>query len=122
MDEPFNPMHLEVDRIIDEGEVDIPEGEHSQEPIDQTQFPYYPKVTIPINETDKEVYFLIKWCSLPYEYATWEKKSLIELAFPDAFKRYLANNHYPGDNIPARVPKPAWNQCIKLEKSPKYNP
>uniref|UniRef100_A0A672UUM7 Chromodomain helicase DNA binding protein 8 n=1 Tax=Strigops habroptila TaxID=2489341 RepID=A0A672UUM7_STRHB len=47
-EEPFNPDYVEVDRILDESHsVDKDNGE----PV---------------------VYYLVKWCSLPYEDSTWE--------------------------------------------------
>ena len=50
-DEPFNPSYLKVDRIIDDG------------------------------EADGELYYLVKWCSLPYSESTWESSEVIDEVF-----------------------------------------
>ncbi|KAJ1925479.1 hypothetical protein IWQ60_004528 [Tieghemiomyces parasiticus] len=47
-DESFNPAYLQVDRVLDEGELPDPQ---TGEPV---------------------VYVLVKWCGQPYDEATWE--------------------------------------------------
>uniref|UniRef100_A0A670ZIR6 Uncharacterized protein n=1 Tax=Pseudonaja textilis TaxID=8673 RepID=A0A670ZIR6_PSETE len=53
-EEPFNPDYVEVDRILDESHsIDKDNGE----PV---------------------IYYLVKWCSLPYEDSTWELKEDVD--------------------------------------------
>uniref|UniRef100_A0A671LC50 Chromodomain-helicase-DNA-binding protein 8 n=1 Tax=Sinocyclocheilus anshuiensis TaxID=1608454 RepID=A0A671LC50_9TELE len=62
-EEPFNPDYVEVDRILDESHsVDKDNGE----PV---------------------VYYLVKWCSLPYEDATWELKEDVDEAKVEEFRK-----------------------------------
>uniref|UniRef100_A0A671S5G7 Chromodomain-helicase-DNA-binding protein 8-like n=1 Tax=Sinocyclocheilus anshuiensis TaxID=1608454 RepID=A0A671S5G7_9TELE len=62
-EEPFNPDYVEVDRILDESHsVDKDNGE-------------------------LVVYYLVKWCSLPYEDATWELKEDVDEAKVEEFRK-----------------------------------
>lgn len=62
-EEPFNPDYVEVDRILDESHsVDKDNGE----PV---------------------IYYLVKWCSLPYEDSTWELKEDVDEGKIREFKR-----------------------------------
>ncbi|PKU27950.1 chromodomain-helicase-dna-binding protein 8 [Limosa lapponica baueri] len=66
--EPFNPDYVEVDRILDESHsVDKDNGE----PV---------------------VYYLVKWCSLPYEDSTWELKEDVDEGKIGEFKRIQARH------------------------------
>uniref|UniRef100_A0A3B1IFN2 Uncharacterized protein n=1 Tax=Astyanax mexicanus TaxID=7994 RepID=A0A3B1IFN2_ASTMX len=62
-EEPFNPDYVEVDRILDESNsIDKDNGE----PV---------------------VYYLVKWCSLPYEDATWELKEDVDEGKVEEFRK-----------------------------------
>ncbi|ORZ34456.1 SNF2 family N-terminal domain-domain-containing protein, partial [Catenaria anguillulae PL171] len=64
-DEAFNPAYLNMDRILDEGEVAGSGGASSQ------------------------VYFLVKWENLAYDQATWESKEDCEEWDSDLVKEFL---------------------------------
>uniref|UniRef100_A0A452IVR3 Chromodomain helicase DNA binding protein 8 n=1 Tax=Gopherus agassizii TaxID=38772 RepID=A0A452IVR3_9SAUR len=67
-EEPFNPDYVEVDRILDESHsVDKDNGE----PV---------------------IYYLVKWCSLPYEDSTWELKEDVDEGKVREFKRIQARH------------------------------
>uniref|UniRef100_A0A672R4X5 Chromodomain-helicase-DNA-binding protein 8 n=1 Tax=Sinocyclocheilus grahami TaxID=75366 RepID=A0A672R4X5_SINGR len=88
-EEPFNPDYVEVDRILDESHsVDKDNGE----PV---------------------VYYLVKWCSLPYEDATWELKEDVDEAKVEEFRKI--------ESRPARLKRTvrycAWK---KLDESREY--
>uniref|UniRef100_A0A8C1SRI0 Chromodomain-helicase-DNA-binding protein 8 n=1 Tax=Cyprinus carpio TaxID=7962 RepID=A0A8C1SRI0_CYPCA len=90
-EEPFNPDYVEVDRILDESHsVDKDNGE----PV---------------------VYYLVKWCSLPYEDATWELKEDVDEAKVEEFRKI--------ESRPARLkrtPRPAASAWKKLDESREY--
>ncbi|XP_059419344.1 chromodomain-helicase-DNA-binding protein 8-like isoform X1 [Carassius carassius] len=90
-EEPFNPDYVEVDRILDESHsVDKDNGE----PV---------------------VYYLVKWCSLPYEDATWELKEDVDGAKVEEFRKI--------ESRPARLkrtPRPAASAWKKLDESREY--
>uniref|UniRef100_A0A671S2U2 Chromodomain-helicase-DNA-binding protein 8-like n=1 Tax=Sinocyclocheilus anshuiensis TaxID=1608454 RepID=A0A671S2U2_9TELE len=88
-EEPFNPDYVEVDRILDESHsVDKDNGE-------------------------LVVYYLVKWCSLPYEDATWELKEDVDEAKVEEFRKI--------ESRPARLKRTvrycAWK---KLDESREY--
>uniref|UniRef100_A0A673LQK3 Chromodomain-helicase-DNA-binding protein 8-like n=1 Tax=Sinocyclocheilus rhinocerous TaxID=307959 RepID=A0A673LQK3_9TELE len=84
-EEPFNPDYVEVDRILDESHsVDKDNGE-------------------------LVVYYLVKWCSLPYEDATWELKEDVDEAKVEEFRK-----------IESRPPRPAASAWKKLDESREY--
>ncbi|XP_035391960.1 chromodomain-helicase-DNA-binding protein 8 isoform X1 [Electrophorus electricus] len=90
-EEPFNPDYVEVDRILDES-----------------------------NSVDKEngeplIYYLVKWCSLPYEDATWELKEDVDEAKVAEFKKIQSRQ--PRLKRTPRPPASAWK---KLEQSREY--
>ncbi|XP_076828846.1 LOW QUALITY PROTEIN: chromodomain-helicase-DNA-binding protein 8 [Brachyhypopomus gauderio] len=90
-EEPFNPDYVEVDRILDES-----------------------------NSVDKEngeplIYYLVKWCSLPYEDATWELKEDVDEGKVEEFKKIQSRQ--PRLKRTARPPASAWK---KLEQSREY--
>ncbi|XP_010001731.1 PREDICTED: chromodomain-helicase-DNA-binding protein 8-like [Chaetura pelagica] len=90
-EEPFNPDYVEVDRILDESHsVDKDNGE----PV---------------------VYYLVKWCSLPYEDSTWELKEDVDEAKVGDFKRIQAR---PPDL--KRLARPQAGAWKKLEMSHEY--
>nr|XP_055057519.1 chromodomain-helicase-DNA-binding protein 8 isoform X1 [Misgurnus anguillicaudatus] len=90
-EEPFNPDYVEVDRILDESHsVDKDNGE----PV---------------------VYYLVKWCSLPYEDATWELKEDIDEGKVEEFRKI--------ESRPARLkrtPRPPASSWKKLDESREY--
>ncbi|XP_025912142.1 chromodomain-helicase-DNA-binding protein 8 isoform X1 [Apteryx rowi] len=90
-EEPFNPDYVEVDRILDESHsVDKDNGE----PV---------------------VYYLVKWCSLPYEDSTWELKEDVDEGKIGEFKRIQAR--HPDLKRVARPQAGSWK---KLELSHEY--
>uniref|UniRef100_A0A8C0H2X4 Chromodomain helicase DNA binding protein 8 n=1 Tax=Chelonoidis abingdonii TaxID=106734 RepID=A0A8C0H2X4_CHEAB len=75
-EEPFNPDYVEVDRILDESHsVDKDNGE----PV---------------------IYYLVKWCSLPYEDSTWELKEDVDEGKVREFKRIQARSPGRGAWVP----------------------
>ncbi|KAG9331034.1 hypothetical protein JZ751_020417 [Albula glossodonta] len=90
-EEPFNPDYVEVDRILDESHsVDKDNGE----PV---------------------VYFLVKWCSLPYEDATWELREDVDDVKVEEFRKIQGRQ--PRLKRTPRPPASAWK---KLEESREY--
>ncbi|XP_063038487.1 LOW QUALITY PROTEIN: chromodomain-helicase-DNA-binding protein 8-like [Melospiza melodia melodia] len=90
-EEPFNPDYVEVDRILDESHsVDKDNGE----PV---------------------VYYLVKWCSLPYEDSTWELQEDVDEAKVAEFKRIQARHPEL-----KRQPRPQAGAWKKLEASHEY--
>ncbi|XP_078143635.1 chromodomain-helicase-DNA-binding protein 8 isoform X2 [Centroberyx gerrardi] len=90
-EEPFNPDYVEVDRILDVSHsVDKDNGE----PV---------------------VYYLIKWCSLPYEDATWELKEDVDEGKVEEFSKI--QNRQPRLKRTSRPQSSAWK---KLEESREY--
>ncbi|KAM6421419.1 LOW QUALITY PROTEIN: chromodomain-helicase-DNA-binding protein 8 [Rhynochetos jubatus] len=90
-EEPFNPDYVEVDRILDESHsVDKDNGE----PV---------------------VYYLVKWCSLPYEDSTWELKEDVDEGKIAEFKRIQARHPEL-----KRLPRPQAGSWKKLELSHEY--
>ncbi|KAM9329392.1 chromodomain-helicase-DNA-binding protein 8 [Gastrophryne carolinensis] len=90
-EEPFNPDYVEVDRILDESHsIDKDNGE----PV---------------------VYYLVKWCSLPYEDSTWELKEDVDDRKIDEFKR--TESRVPNLKRVARPAATSWN---KLDLSREY--
>uniref|UniRef100_F6T0B0 Chromodomain helicase DNA binding protein 8 n=1 Tax=Ornithorhynchus anatinus TaxID=9258 RepID=F6T0B0_ORNAN len=90
-EEPFNPDYVEVDRILDESHsIDKDNGE----PV---------------------IYYLVKWCSLPYEDSTWELKEDVDEGKVREFKRIQAR--HPELKRVARPLAGAWK---KLELSHEY--
>uniref|UniRef100_A0A8C1N863 Chromodomain helicase DNA binding protein 8 n=1 Tax=Cyprinus carpio TaxID=7962 RepID=A0A8C1N863_CYPCA len=89
--ENFTNYYVEVDRILDESHsVDKDNGE----PV---------------------VYYLVKWCSLPYEDATWELKEDVDEAKVEEFRKI--------ESRPARLkrtPRPAASAWKKLDESREY--
>ncbi|XP_074544247.1 chromodomain-helicase-DNA-binding protein 8 isoform X3 [Halichoeres trimaculatus] len=90
-EEPFNPDYMEVDRILDVSHsVDKDNGE----PV---------------------VYYLVKWCSLPYEDATWELKEDVDEGKVEEFSKIA--NRQPRLKRTARPPAASWK---KLEETREY--
>ncbi|XP_053324460.1 chromodomain-helicase-DNA-binding protein 8 isoform X2 [Spea bombifrons] len=90
-EEPFNPDYVEVDRILDESHsIDKDNGE----PV---------------------VYYLAKWCSLPYEDSTWELKEDVDESKVEEFRRIQSRQP-----VLKRVPRPAATSWKKLELSREY--
>ncbi|CAB1317220.1 unnamed protein product [Coregonus sp. 'balchen'] len=90
-EEPFNPDYVEVDRILDESNsVDKDNGE----PV---------------------VYYLVKWCSLPYEDATWELREDVDADKVEEFRKIQ-------DRQPQlkRTPRPQAAAWKKLEEFREY--
>uniref|UniRef100_A0A4W6CPR3 Chromodomain helicase DNA binding protein 8 n=1 Tax=Lates calcarifer TaxID=8187 RepID=A0A4W6CPR3_LATCA len=90
-EEPFNPDYVEVDRILDVSHsVDKDNGE----PV---------------------IYYLVKWCSLPYEDATWELKEDVDEGKVEEFSKI--QNRQPRLK---RTPRPAASSWKKLEETREY--
>ncbi|XP_041659897.1 chromodomain-helicase-DNA-binding protein 8 isoform X2 [Cheilinus undulatus] len=90
-EEPFNPDYVEVDRILDVSHsVDKDNGE----PV---------------------VYYLVKWCSLPYEDATWELKEDVDEGKVEEFGKIA--NRQPRLKRTPRPPAASWK---KLEETREY--
>ncbi|XP_072544368.1 chromodomain-helicase-DNA-binding protein 8 [Salminus brasiliensis] len=90
-EEPFNPDYVEVDRILDESNsVDKDNGE----PV---------------------VYYLVKWCSLPYEDATWELKEDVDEGKVEEFRKIQSRQPRL-----KRTPRPPASSWKKLEQSREY--
>uniref|UniRef100_A0A8C4I647 Chromodomain helicase DNA binding protein 8 n=1 Tax=Dicentrarchus labrax TaxID=13489 RepID=A0A8C4I647_DICLA len=90
-EEPFNPDYVEVDRILDVSHsVDKDNGE----PV---------------------IYYLVKWCSLPYEDATWELKEDVDEGKVEEFAKI--QNRQPRLKRAARPSASSWK---KLEESREY--
>uniref|UniRef100_A0A673Y572 Chromodomain helicase DNA binding protein 8 n=1 Tax=Salmo trutta TaxID=8032 RepID=A0A673Y572_SALTR len=90
-EEAFNPDYVEVDRILDESNsVDKDNGE----PV---------------------VYYLVKWCSLPYEDATWELREDVDEDKVEEFRKIQ-------DRQPQlkRTPRPQAAAWKKLEEFTEY--
>ncbi|KAJ9048377.1 hypothetical protein DSO57_1035664 [Entomophthora muscae] len=96
-DEPFNAVHLEVDRILDEGEISDP------------------------NSTDGfVVYVLVKWVGLAYDLSTWEKVSKVEELDMEKLEEFYARQRMPTDIPPSKVERPKVEQFVKLVESPAF--
>uniref|UniRef100_A0A8C3TFD1 Chromodomain helicase DNA binding protein 9 n=1 Tax=Chelydra serpentina TaxID=8475 RepID=A0A8C3TFD1_CHESE len=81
-EEPFNPDYVEVDRVL---EVSFCEDKDTGEPV---------------------IYYLVKWCSLPYEDSTWELKEDVDQAKIEEFEQ-----------LQDRPPPNSWK---KIEQSREY--
>ncbi|XP_043913895.1 chromodomain-helicase-DNA-binding protein 8 [Protopterus annectens] len=90
-EEPFNPDYVEVDRILEES--------HS---IDK-------------DSGETVIYYLVKWCSLPYEDSTWELKEDVDEAKIEEFKQIQAR-----EAELRRVARPAASLWKKFELSRQY--
>nr|BAC30774.1 unnamed protein product [Mus musculus] len=90
-EEPFNPDYVEVDRIL---EVSFCEDKDTGESV---------------------IYYLVKWCSLPYEDSTWELKEDVDLAKIEEFEQLQASR--PDTRHLDRPPSNIWK---KIEQSREY--
>ncbi|OXB83962.1 UNVERIFIED_CONTAM: hypothetical protein H355_015473 [Colinus virginianus] len=90
-EEPFNPDYVEVDRVL---EVSLCEDKDTGEPV---------------------VYYLVKWCSLPYEDSTWELKEDVDQAKIEEFEQLQASR--PDSR---RLDRPPSNSWKKIEHSREY--
>ncbi|XP_069094372.1 chromodomain-helicase-DNA-binding protein 8 isoform X2 [Pleurodeles waltl] len=90
-EEPFNPDYVEVDRILEESH------------------------TIDKDNGEAVIYYLVKWCSLPYEDSTWELKEDVDELKVQEFKRIQSRT--PDIKRVARPLASAWK---KLERSREY--
>ncbi|XP_072297118.1 chromodomain-helicase-DNA-binding protein 8 isoform X1 [Eucyclogobius newberryi] len=90
-EEAFNPDYVEADRILDVSHsVDKDNGE----PV---------------------IYYLVKWCSLPYEDATWELKEDVDEGKVEEFNKLKSRQ--PRLKRMARPPAASWK---KLEDTREY--
>uniref|UniRef100_A0A673B1T1 Uncharacterized protein n=1 Tax=Sphaeramia orbicularis TaxID=375764 RepID=A0A673B1T1_9TELE len=89
-EEPFNPDYVEVDRVL---EVSYCEDK----------------------DTGEVVYYLVKWCSLPYEDSTWELKDDVDQNKIEEFEQLQAAK--PDSR---RVERPPANLWKKREQSREY--
>ncbi|XP_051510928.1 chromodomain-helicase-DNA-binding protein 9-like isoform X2 [Myxocyprinus asiaticus] len=83
-EDPFNPDYVEVDRVL---EVSYCEDKDTREPV---------------------VYYLVKWCSLPYEDSTWELKEDVDQTKIEEFKQLQAVK--PETNRVERPPASHWKK------------
>uniref|UniRef100_A0A8C8SY38 Chromodomain helicase DNA binding protein 9 n=1 Tax=Pelusios castaneus TaxID=367368 RepID=A0A8C8SY38_9SAUR len=90
-EEPFNPDYVEVDRVL---EVSFCEDKDTGEPV---------------------IYYLVKWCSLPYEDSTWELKEDVDQAKIEEFEQLQASR--PDSR---RLDRPPPNSWKKIEQSREY--
>uniref|UniRef100_A0A669E7K6 Chromodomain helicase DNA binding protein 9 n=1 Tax=Oreochromis niloticus TaxID=8128 RepID=A0A669E7K6_ORENI len=90
-DDPFNPDYVEVDRVL---EVSYCEDKDTREEV---------------------VYYLVKWCSLPYEDSTWELKDDVDQSKIEEFEQLQAAK--PDSR---RVERPPANLWKKREQSRQY--
>uniref|UniRef100_A0A452TDB3 Chromodomain helicase DNA binding protein 9 n=1 Tax=Ursus maritimus TaxID=29073 RepID=A0A452TDB3_URSMA len=90
-EEPFNPDYVEVDRVL---EVSFCEDKDTGEPV---------------------IYYLVKWCSLPYEDSTWELKEDVDLAKIEEFEQLQASR--PDTRHLDRPPANIWK---KIDQSRDY--
>uniref|UniRef100_A0A8B9TPG0 Chromodomain helicase DNA binding protein 9 n=1 Tax=Anas platyrhynchos TaxID=8839 RepID=A0A8B9TPG0_ANAPL len=90
-EEPFNPDYVEVDRVL---EVSLCEDKDTGEPV---------------------IYYLVKWCSLPYEDSTWELKEDVDQAKIEEFEQLQASR--PDSR---RLDRPPPNSWKKIEHSREY--
>uniref|UniRef100_A0A8C9TMH5 Chromodomain helicase DNA binding protein 9 n=1 Tax=Scleropages formosus TaxID=113540 RepID=A0A8C9TMH5_SCLFO len=90
-EDPFNPDYVEVDRVLD---VSYCEDKESGEPV---------------------VYYLVKWCSLPYEDSTWELKEDVDQSKIEEFEQLQAARPDP-----RRVERPPASHWKKREQSREY--
>uniref|UniRef100_A0AAR2K1X6 DNA helicase n=1 Tax=Pygocentrus nattereri TaxID=42514 RepID=A0AAR2K1X6_PYGNA len=90
-EDPFNPDYVEVDRVL---EVSYCEDKDTGEPV---------------------VYYLVKWCSLPYEDSTWELKEDVDQSKIEEFEQLQAAR--PDSRRVERPPASHWK---KLEHSREY--
>uniref|UniRef100_A0A665VCP2 Uncharacterized protein n=1 Tax=Echeneis naucrates TaxID=173247 RepID=A0A665VCP2_ECHNA len=89
-EDPFNPDYVEVDRVL---EVSYCEDK----------------------DTGEVVYYLVKWCSLPYEDSTWELKDDVDQSKIEEFEQLQAAK--PDSH---RVERPPANLWKKREQSREY--
>ncbi|XP_039097296.1 chromodomain-helicase-DNA-binding protein 9 isoform X5 [Hyaena hyaena] len=90
-EEPFNPDYVEVDRVL---EVSFCEDKDTGEPV---------------------IYYLVKWCSLPYEDSTWELKEDVDVAKIEEFEQLQASR--PDTRHLDRPPANIWK---KIDQSRDY--
>uniref|UniRef100_A0A8C4ISY8 Chromodomain helicase DNA binding protein 9 n=1 Tax=Dicentrarchus labrax TaxID=13489 RepID=A0A8C4ISY8_DICLA len=90
-EEPFNPDYVEVDRVL---EVSYCEDKDTGEEV---------------------VYYLVKWCSLPYEDSTWELKDDVDQSKIEEFEQLQAVK--PDSR---RVDRPPANLWKKRDQSREY--
>uniref|UniRef100_A0A665VDA6 DNA helicase n=1 Tax=Echeneis naucrates TaxID=173247 RepID=A0A665VDA6_ECHNA len=89
-EDPFNPDYVEVDRVL---EVSYCEDKDTGEEV---------------------VYYLVKWCSLPYEDSTWELKDDVDQSKIEEFEQLQAAKP---DSHRERPPANLWK---KREQSREY--
>ncbi|KAJ3102292.1 choline dehydrogenase 7 [Phlyctochytrium planicorne] len=92
-DEPFNPMFVKVDRIIDEG------------------------------ESGDSVYYLVKWGQQTYDLCTWEAKELIEKIDPDKIEEFHKRRMFnPSKQASLNTvgKRPSAKEWRVMEESPVY--
>ncbi|KAF9281009.1 choline dehydrogenase 6 [Mortierella alpina] len=91
----FNPSFVQVDRVIDEGELATPDGEI-------------------------QIFFLVKWKNTPYDGSTWELRD--EILKIDATKvhEFYARKIIPDAVAARQLPRPPRGAFRKLQESPKF--
>lgn len=90
-EEPFNPDYVEVDRILDVSHsVDKDNGEVGGPDLVRTlvDIRLSTKFTLtPFCPLQNVIYYLVKWCSLPYEDATWELNEDVDEGKVEEFRK-----------------------------------
>lgn len=94
-EEPFNPDYVEVDRILDVSHsVDKDNGEVGEKNlsvaptfIGSVSYFFYTNEIVLIFPLQNVIYYLVKWCSLPYEDATWELNEDVDEGKVEEFKK-----------------------------------
>ncbi|KAI0220864.1 hypothetical protein L0F63_004948 [Massospora cicadina] len=93
-EEPIKPLHLEIDRLLDEGELEDPAAPDG----------YY-------------VYVLVKWCGLPYEASTWERIEFVQELSKERFDEFTKLQEPPDDTFPVVAPIPPISEFVKPSES-----
>ncbi|KAL1920993.1 uncharacterized protein VTP21DRAFT_11628 [Calcarisporiella thermophila] len=92
----YNQDYTKVDRIIDEGELEDP-------------------------MTGKlKVFYLTKWCSLPYDQCTWESTEELQQIAPDSIEIFHKRRDPPDVKLNKTIVRQHPSQFKKLSKSPRY--
>ncbi|KAL4658748.1 chromodomain-helicase-DNA-binding protein 9-like isoform X1 [Arapaima gigas] len=91
-EEPFNPDYVEVDRVL---EMSCCQDKDTGESV---------------------VYYLVKWCSLPYEDSTWELQEDVDETKIEEFKQLQAVRPDP-----RRVERPPPSQWKQRKESREYH-
>ncbi|KAJ1656324.1 hypothetical protein IWQ61_004080 [Dispira simplex] len=95
-DEPFNPSYLQVDRVIDEGELSNPDT------------------------GNMEVHVLVRWCNQPYDESTWEAIDRIRELDAEKLDEFHHRRLPPDPTRSHTLPRPPRNAFKQLTQSPAF--